>query len=99
MISVPVSGRLTFDDGLSHLAACVAGCGVAQVFDLGIAEHLRSGRLLNLFPDWSDEVFPLHAYFPSAQYIPAKVRAFEALLAGAIPNLRATTSDQDGFSS
>jgi DNA-binding transcriptional LysR family regulator len=87
VISVPVSGRLTFDDGMSHLAACVAGCGVAQVFELGIADHLRSKRLLNLFPNWSDENFPLYIYFPSSQYIPAKVRAFEAFVVGAIPKL------------
>jgi len=84
VISVPVSGRLTFDDGLSHLAACLAGCGVAQVFDLGITKHLQSRRLINLFPDWSDEKFPFHIYFPSSQYIPAKVRAFESFLADAI---------------
>ena len=82
-----IRDSLTFDDGMSHLAACVAGCGVAQVFELGIADHLRSKRLLNLFPNWSDENFPLYIYFPSSQYIPAKVRAFEAFVVGAIPKL------------
>src|SRR6202034_3572127 len=77
VITVPVSGRLTFDDAQSHLAACLAGYGVAQVFDLGIAEDLGTKRLVNLFPDWSDELFPLYVYLPSSQYISAKVRAFQ----------------------
>src|ERR1700677_1438959 len=35
VITVPVSGRLTFDDAMAQLAACLAGCGVAQIFDSG----------------------------------------------------------------
>jgi len=85
VMTVPVSGRLTFDDAMSHLAACLAGSGVAQVFDLGITEHLKSGRLVHLFPDWSDEMFPLFIYFPSRHYIPAKVRAFQAFVVDSLP--------------
>jgi hypothetical protein len=32
--------------------------------------------LINLFPDWSDEVFPLYVYHTSRHFVPAKVRAF-----------------------
>jgi DNA-binding transcriptional LysR family regulator len=85
VITASVAGRLTFDDGMSHLAACLAGAGVAQVFDLGITEHLKAGRLVDLFPDWSDEMFPLYIYFPSRHYIPAKVRAFETFVMDTIP--------------
>jgi DNA-binding transcriptional LysR family regulator len=80
IVTVPVSGRLTFDDGLSQLAACLAGCGVAQLFDWTIKEDLKAGRLINLFPDWSDERFPLYIYLPSAHYVPAKVRAFQSFV-------------------
>jgi len=37
---------------------------------------LRSGRLVELFPGWSDERFPLYAIFPSRLHRAAKVRAF-----------------------
>ena len=38
--------------------------------------HVGSGTLVELFPDWSDERFPLYVYYPSRSYVPAKVRKF-----------------------
>jgi DNA-binding transcriptional LysR family regulator len=93
-IKVRVSGRLTFDDGMSHLAACLSGYGVAQVFDFGIAEDLKTGRLINLFPKWSDELFPLYIYLPSRFYVPAKVRAFQRFVADDILDRAASFSSR-----
>ena len=40
-------------------------------------EHLLAeGRLVELFPDWPDERFPLYALYPSRHHVPAKVRMF-----------------------
>jgi DNA-binding transcriptional LysR family regulator len=61
---------------LTHLEACIAGGGVAQVFDLDMNHILKSGRLINLFPDWSDELFPLHLYHASRRNMPLKLRTF-----------------------
>src|SRR6266404_7980971 len=76
ILTVPVAGRLIVNDALTHLEACLAGMGIAQVFELGIESLLKSGKLINLFPDWSDEVFPLYVYHTSRHFVPAKVRAF-----------------------
>ena len=43
----------------------MAGMGVAQVFELGIEALLKRGKPVNLFPDWSDEHFPLYIYYTS----------------------------------
>lgn len=75
-ISVAVNGRLTVTDSGTKLGACLAGFGIAQVIDLGLEHHLKSGALINLFPDWSDERFPLYVYYASRNYVPAKVRTF-----------------------
>jgi DNA-binding transcriptional LysR family regulator len=32
--------------------------------------------LIDLFPDWPDERFPLYAFHPSRHHPPAKTRAF-----------------------
>src|ERR1700722_6424084 len=48
-ISVPVIGRLIVNDALTHLEACRAGFGVAQIFALGSTLDLASGQLVNLF--------------------------------------------------
>ncbi len=68
-------GQLTVNEaGMMH-SVCVAGHGIGQILELG-AEHLFAERkLINLFPDWSDERFPLYAYYPSRHHVPAKTRA------------------------
>ena len=50
--------------------------GIAQVIDLGLEDHFESGALVDLFPDWSEERFPLYVYYASRNHVPAKVRKF-----------------------
>ena len=54
----------------------MAGIGVAQVMAIGVRGLLAEGRLVELFPDWSGETFPLYAMHPSRHLLPAKVQAF-----------------------
>jgi DNA-binding transcriptional LysR family regulator len=75
-VEVPTSGPLTFADPKSMLQECVAGTGIAQVIGWGIGSLLTSGELVDLFPDWHGERFPLFAFHPSRKHPPAKVRAF-----------------------
>lgn len=75
-IVVDARGRLTVNDPGALLNACLAGSGIAQMLLLG-AEHLiADGQLINLFPEWADERYPLYVYYPSRHYVPAKTRAF-----------------------
>lgn len=73
---VAVSGRLVVNDVGLALAACLNGHGIFQPMELGIGALLRAGRLVQLFPDWAEERFPLYVYHPSRHLLPAKVRAF-----------------------
>jgi DNA-binding transcriptional LysR family regulator len=75
-IDVPTSGPLTFTDPKSMLEECVAGTGVAQIIGWGVGQLLAEGALIDLFPDWHGERFPLFAFHPSRKHPPAKVRAF-----------------------
>jgi DNA-binding transcriptional LysR family regulator len=75
ILKVQTSGRLMLNDAGTMLAACHAGQGIAQMLELG-AEGLRDGRLVELFPDWNGERFPLYVFYPSRRLPPAKVRAF-----------------------
>ncbi len=76
VLAVDVSGRLTLTDVGTMLRACAAGAGVAQIMALGSQEMLDAGRLVELFPDWPGEVFPLYALYPSRHPPPARVQAF-----------------------
>jgi DNA-binding transcriptional LysR family regulator len=76
--SIPVQtrGPLTFTDPKSMLTECVAGTGVAQIIGWGVGELLQRGDLIDLFPTWHGERFPLLALHPSRNHPPAKVAAF-----------------------
>jgi DNA-binding transcriptional LysR family regulator len=76
VLPLRVKARLLVSDSGTLIGACEAGAGIAQVLEIGCAEILRSGRLVELFPEWSDERFPLYAVYPSRLHRAAKVRAF-----------------------
>ena len=80
--ALPVTGRLVVNDAHTYLEACTAGMGVAQLLHLGLENLLEAGKLIELFPDWSDEYFPLWAYYPSRQFVPSKLRALLDFLEG-----------------
>ncbi|QBR02577.1 LysR family transcriptional regulator [Paraburkholderia pallida] len=75
-VVVETRGRLTVNDPSALLNACLAGSGIAQMLLLGAEPLIADGRLINLFPEWADERYPLYAYYPSRHHVPAKTRAF-----------------------
>ncbi|HXQ06636.1 MAG TPA: hypothetical protein VN831_18050 [Bradyrhizobium sp.] len=40
-----------------------------------MAPFLSRGELVQILPEWSEELYPLYAYHPSRHLPPAKVRA------------------------
>jgi DNA-binding transcriptional LysR family regulator len=73
---LPTRGRMTLSDGDTLIASCIGGAGIAQVLALGVEPLLRSGVLIELFPDWPGETFPLYIIRPSRRLPPAAVQAF-----------------------
>jgi DNA-binding transcriptional LysR family regulator len=76
VLPVRPAARLMVSDVGAMLSACEAGIGIAQIMQLGSRDLLAEGRLVELFPDWPGELFPLYALYPSRQLRAAKVRAF-----------------------
>jgi DNA-binding transcriptional LysR family regulator len=76
VVEIPVAGHLLVSDPGTMLGACIAGAGIAQTLELGTQELIRSKQLVNLFPDWSGERFPLYAMYPHRRFVPAKLHAF-----------------------
>ncbi len=74
-LTVKARGRLIVNDSATATAACAAGHGIAQKLELELRGVCELG-LVDLFPDWADERFPLYVYYPSRRFAPAKVRAF-----------------------
>lgn len=75
-IDIATEGRLVVNDVSTMHGVCLAGYGIAQVMKLGVEKLIDEGRLIELFPDWTDERFPLYALSPSRAHPPAKTRTF-----------------------
>jgi len=82
VITVPTRGRLLLTEVGTILSSCLAGIGIAQIKALGIQEQLDRGQLIELFPGYPDERFPLYALHPSRHLPAAKVRAFIDFVSG-----------------
>jgi DNA-binding transcriptional LysR family regulator len=76
ILPVKVASRLMLSDAGTMLTECLAGTGICQVLAIAVKDQLAKGKLVNLFPDWADETFPLYALYPSRHHPAAKVRAF-----------------------
>jgi DNA-binding transcriptional LysR family regulator len=76
VLPLRVKARLLVSDSGTLIGACEAGAGIGQLLEIGCEQLLKSGRLIELFPEWSDERFPLYAIYPSRLHRAAKVQAF-----------------------
>jgi DNA-binding transcriptional LysR family regulator len=75
-VAIPTDGRIIVNDIANMHGLCLAGFGIAQVLEVAVRDQLRDGRLVALFPDWQEEVFPLIAIYPSRQHTPLKTKTF-----------------------
>jgi DNA-binding transcriptional LysR family regulator len=76
VVTAKVSGRFVTDDPSVGVSTCVNGQGIFQMLAIGLEPFLLRGELVQILPEWSEELYPLYAYHPSRHLPPAKVRAF-----------------------
>jgi len=73
---LPVDGRLRFSSAHACLAAVRAGFGIARIPAFVAADDLRAGRIVALMRDYEPDPVAVHAVYPHARHLAAKVRAF-----------------------
>lgn len=78
---VRVHGRLRFNGAEACVAAAVAGFGVVRTPAFAAADELRAGRLVPVLCHFEPELIHVHAVYPHARHLAAKVRAFVDFLA------------------
>jgi DNA-binding transcriptional LysR family regulator len=83
-VTVKTSGRLLVTEVGTLLRVCLDGVGIARLKAIGIQDLIDGGQLLDLFPSWPGERFPLYALYPSRHLPAAKVRAFIEFVAGMV---------------
>jgi len=78
---VRVQGRIRFNGAEACVEAAVAGFGVVRTPAFAAADDLRSGRLVPVLCNYEPELIHVHAVYPHARHLAAKVRAFVDFLA------------------
>lgn len=78
---VRVHGRLKFSGAEACVAAAVEGFGIARSPAFAAADELRAGRLIPILCNFEPELIHVHAVYPHARHLAAKVRAFVDFLA------------------
>jgi DNA-binding transcriptional LysR family regulator len=79
--ALEVSGPLHSNNAFALLSACRAGLGITLLPDTVAVGDLRSGELRRVLPGWVSTEQSIYAVYPSARFIPAKVRAFVEFVA------------------
>ncbi|WP_449286146.1 LysR family transcriptional regulator [Marinobacter sp. PE14] len=74
--NVEVTGSYRVNNSEAILAAILEGIGVGRLPTFVAGPLVKSGQLVNLFPDYRIPDHTLYAVFPERQYLPAKVRVF-----------------------
>ncbi len=72
--SVSVSGPFQSNNGGALTAMAVSGAGVIYQPDFLVAKYIRSGQLVNVFPDYEGYQMSFHAIYPERKLLPRKTR-------------------------
>ncbi|WP_245620169.1 LysR family transcriptional regulator [Phenylobacterium immobile] len=80
-VYVRVDGRLRFSSPDACVSAGRAGLGIVRTPAFVAADDLKAGRLVPLLCGYEPAVIHVHAVYPHARHLAAKVRAFVDFLA------------------
>jgi len=79
--AIDVSGPLHSNNAFVLLTACKEGAGIGLLPASVAGADVRGGQLRHVLPGWASVEQGIYAVYPSARFIPAKVRAFVEFVA------------------
>lgn len=74
--SIDVDGPMTLGNLNVMVEAALVGIGIAWVPDYLVAEHLASGRLVQVLAEWSPSFPGVCLYYPANRHPPTALRLF-----------------------
>lgn len=87
--AIKVSGRLASNDGEVVTRLALDGHGIMQRSWWDVHEHLTSGALVELLPEWRGVRADFYAVYEQRRHVPARIRAFvdylQAQMQGRVP--------------
>jgi len=79
-IGIDAPGTLTLDEGSLMIQAAIAGWGLTYMSEHNAQPHIEAGKLAAVLEDWTPTENGISLYYPSRRHVPAKLRAFIALI-------------------
>jgi DNA-binding transcriptional LysR family regulator len=86
--TIKVIPRMRTNNGDTCVAAALSGAGVILQPTFLVSEHLESGRLIELLPDYPSVELGVFAVFPTRKFVLPKVRRLIEFLADALSQSR-----------
>ncbi len=74
--TVRLQARMVTTTNDSAVAAAVGGFGLTRLLSYQVAEHLRTGKLKTVLPDFEPAALPVHVVHREGRQAPQRVRAF-----------------------
>jgi DNA-binding transcriptional LysR family regulator len=84
-IDVAIQPRMTTDNLHAICNAALEGMGACIVSAWMVREHIKSGRLVELLPEWRAASLPVSVIYPYARHYPARLRLFIDLMKEVMP--------------
>ncbi|MBB1249325.1 LysR family transcriptional regulator [Rhizobium sp. G21] len=75
-LAADISGPLILPEDRLILVACLAGAGLAQLFDARVDDYVTEGRLIRVLEDWCPPFDGFYIYYPSRRQMRPALRAF-----------------------
>ncbi|MBA4741601.1 MAG: LysR family transcriptional regulator [Azoarcus sp.] len=75
-VPVKVAGAVAVNDGDAYLACGLQGFGMIQPPSFMVHDHLRSGALVEVLPQWKPASLPISVVYLHNRHLSPKVRAF-----------------------
>lgn len=79
-VSVDVSANVICNNSTMELALVLDGHGVCRLPEFTMAEALKSGELVTLFPDYPEQTIDVFVVYPSRKHLSPKIRCFIDML-------------------
>jgi DNA-binding transcriptional LysR family regulator len=87
-VAIDVAGPLRSNNTFALLSACRDGLGVSLLPEFVVTQDLRRGTLTRVLPAWASAEQGIYAVYPSARFIPAKVRTFVDFVAARVRDVQ-----------
>lgn len=74
--TISVSGNLHSDNSQALRTWCIEGLGVALRESWDVVDELRTGKLINIFPEWKEKNTIIHIVRARREPLPRRLRVF-----------------------